>query len=289
MSVRIDEALPSHPKILKAGPEAAWLFVCGLCYCSQHATDGIIPLAALAKLSDSRRPRDLAKKLVASKLWEDHPDGYRVHDYTDWNPSAEQVKAKRAASSERVRRWRDRHYGNATAPPLETPLRNALPTPPSSVPFRSVTPSAGDARAPAPSEPEVTGVQITPGLLHRMGEVYEESVRIATGKPYGLNPLGRKDLAAIVNAHVPRTSIADAIAWLEKTIAAWVTSCGDNAIAHGGYRPNRLLDWLNAGAPATWTSTRQGGLRDANATSTSSRSAAYDAWKDDEPEAPHGS
>lgn len=45
--VRIEDTVPDHPKFLRAGPIAAWLWLCGLCYCQRQLTDGFIPKEAL--------------------------------------------------------------------------------------------------------------------------------------------------------------------------------------------------------------------------------------------------
>lgn len=87
--IYLDDQFPDHPKIVEAGGDAAWLFVCGLAYCRRHGTDGRIPKAMVARLSDRKTPDRLAARLVAVTLWEDHGDHYRVHDYSDWNRTQE--------------------------------------------------------------------------------------------------------------------------------------------------------------------------------------------------------
>ncbi|KKK81567.1 hypothetical protein LCGC14_2812180, partial [marine sediment metagenome] len=61
--VRLDDNFPGHRKVLAAGPEAAWLHIEGLCYCAHQQTDGAIPGAALAKLTQFSKPK--AAKLAA--------------------------------------------------------------------------------------------------------------------------------------------------------------------------------------------------------------------------------
>ena len=36
--LRIDDRVRTHPKIAEAGPAAAWLWFCGICYCREHLT-----------------------------------------------------------------------------------------------------------------------------------------------------------------------------------------------------------------------------------------------------------
>jgi hypothetical protein len=111
--LRIDDRVRTHPKIVEAGPEAAWVWFSGICYCREHLTDGFIPSAMLASLVpgvNERKVRLLAAKLTEARLWHADPKGYRVHDFLDWNPSREQVMVKREED-------RKRKEKGSTAPP----------------------------------------------------------------------------------------------------------------------------------------------------------------------------
>jgi len=92
--VKLDDLMPQHPKILRAGPAAAWLWVCGLAYCSRMLTDGAIPAEAVGSFGVPSADR-LAGRLTDVGLWEKTADGYQVHDYHDYQPSKEQVLARR--------------------------------------------------------------------------------------------------------------------------------------------------------------------------------------------------
>jgi hypothetical protein len=96
--IRLDDQFPDHPKVVLAGPQAAWLYVAGLCYCSRHLTDGVIPKALVPRLTDFRG--SAAKKLVEAGLWDDEGDVYRVHDYLLHQESRSEVEAKRQARRE---------------------------------------------------------------------------------------------------------------------------------------------------------------------------------------------
>ncbi|MBQ1164844.1 hypothetical protein KBZ21_43465, partial [Streptomyces sp. A73] len=39
--VKVHDGLPDHPKIIEAGGEAGWLYICGLAYSSRQLTDGV--------------------------------------------------------------------------------------------------------------------------------------------------------------------------------------------------------------------------------------------------------
>jgi hypothetical protein len=104
--VKLDDGFPDHPKVLKVGGAAAWLYVSGLCYCGRFLTDGFIPSTALPKLTDAKAPQLLAAKLVEAGMWETAVDGWSVHDYGKYQRTKERVTAQREAASRRQSRKR---------------------------------------------------------------------------------------------------------------------------------------------------------------------------------------
>jgi hypothetical protein len=52
-------------------------------------------------------------RLLSVGLWERDGDGYRVHDYLKYNPSAEQVRELRAEGARRQAEWRARRNGTS--------------------------------------------------------------------------------------------------------------------------------------------------------------------------------
>lgn len=114
MWVKIDDLMPQHPKLVQAGPLAYALDVAGICYCACYLTDGFIPAGAVPNLLDftdvvahGASGADLRKHLVARLVdvgrWipEANGSGWWVHGYLEYNPSAEDVKAKREADRQR--------------------------------------------------------------------------------------------------------------------------------------------------------------------------------------------
>lgn len=93
--MKLESAVARHPKMLRAGPAAAWLWVCGLAYCQEGLTDGHIPTEAIDHLGVRGAGR-YAAVLVAVGLWEPVPDGWRVHDYHAHNRTAQEVSDLRA-------------------------------------------------------------------------------------------------------------------------------------------------------------------------------------------------
>jgi len=99
-----------HPKVLRAGAEAAWFWACCIDYSRQQLTDGFVPDEALPTLAVCRaRVGDLVERLVSVGLLERGEGGVCVHDYLDHNDSAQKVKKEREAATERQRVSRSRH------------------------------------------------------------------------------------------------------------------------------------------------------------------------------------
>lgn len=113
--VKVHDGLPDHPKIIEAGGEAGWLYICGLAYASRQLTDGVISKRLVRRLTDGSNPEASASALVRVGLWHEGehdcpscppaaPDAYVIHDYLDHQRSASEVadlRAKRAAAGQR--------------------------------------------------------------------------------------------------------------------------------------------------------------------------------------------
>lgn len=103
---KLDDGFTDHPKVMAAGPLASWLFVCGLTYSARMLTDGFIPTTQVRKLADLDNAMALADRLVEVGLWERCDDGFLIHDYLEYQPSAEKVRTERKAAQERMQRIR---------------------------------------------------------------------------------------------------------------------------------------------------------------------------------------
>lgn len=105
--LRIDDRVRTHPKIAQAGPAAAWLWFCGICYCREHLTDGLIPSAVVPGLAlGLTQASKHAERLVSVGLWHARPEGFEVHDFLDWNPKRSEVESERNKERDRKRKER---------------------------------------------------------------------------------------------------------------------------------------------------------------------------------------
>lgn len=120
--VKLDDHIATHPKLLAAGAEPAWLFVAGLGWCNQHLTDGMIPKDTVPVLSNVKSPARCAARLVEAGLWIDRGKEYEVHDFLDYQPSKAQVLSQRDAQRERQRKSRERR-GVTDGVSADTPTR----------------------------------------------------------------------------------------------------------------------------------------------------------------------
>lgn len=98
---RFDDKLAFHPKVLAAGDEAFGLWVRLVTYCCAHHTDGFLTDEQLRAFPAKKT---LISKLLRVRLLDRSKGGVLVHDFLDWNPSAEQAKAKQTDLIEKRRK-----------------------------------------------------------------------------------------------------------------------------------------------------------------------------------------
>jgi hypothetical protein len=110
--IQLDLDFLTHPKTLAISPLAQLLFIRSLIYAATHLTDGFIPAPAMAPLTydltqyerchfvpenvhaaipDVVTVEELIAELLAHKRWKICRDGYRIHDYLDYQLSRREV------------------------------------------------------------------------------------------------------------------------------------------------------------------------------------------------------
>lgn len=98
--VFLDDNMPAHPKILKAGNEVFALQCAGLCYCNKYLTDGFIPEKAVRSLLPDPLAPDTVQRICDCGIWEPTDGGYQVHDYLDYQRSRAEVLERREKARE---------------------------------------------------------------------------------------------------------------------------------------------------------------------------------------------
>jgi hypothetical protein len=129
----LDDRLPTHPKILKAGARlgeggasmALHLFVLGISYARQNMTDGFIPRQFVSSCGVVSKSGLVANALSARGigLWRKVRGGFVIHDYHHWNPKASVVKQKR--EQDRQRKALERAGRNGNLSTMDTPRTRA--------------------------------------------------------------------------------------------------------------------------------------------------------------------
>lgn len=191
--VKLDDQFFAHPKIVNLDKDAKLLYLAGLTYCAAQLTDGLISAGGLRiVLAMVDAPRRAVMALATAGLWAGVGDGgYQVHDYLQYNPSAEQVKKERAATARRQNTWRETRQeahtpvhdatngvsnagnngvtnpvtngaNNATVTPLVTGAPSPSPSrPKDSIPKESTNPRSTAPAAPACEDPRTPDKQET--------------------------------------------------------------------------------------------------------------------------------
>jgi hypothetical protein len=112
MWVKVDDKFSEHPKVVEAGRHlgtygrgrvlAVWL--AAMCYCNRNYTDGFFDEATARTWTlYDKRPLDVALVMADAKLLRRVEGGFKFHDYEDYQPSADEVKAKKKKDRDRKR------------------------------------------------------------------------------------------------------------------------------------------------------------------------------------------
>lgn len=246
--VKLDDQARHHRKILAAGPVGAWLWVCGLMYCnSQKARDGFIPTEAVPVLYPLPTWRREAIRLAAIGLWEPVEGGYRVHDYHDYQPTAEDgatLSEKRSAAGRAgaAKRWQPdgkpdgKTMARAIANVDSKPIARPGPSRPGHDP--PVGPPGGEDAGP----PRITRAEDQFWI-----SAYTDAVRDSFGASWGFPTKQTSGLRSAVEAHCPNKSAADA--WIRETVARFVQATKSKPSVWSSFGPDGFLRWLNAKCP----------------------------------------
>lgn len=158
-----------HAKVVAAGNEAYGAWCRAGQWCSAQLTDGKIPWLIATTIG----PKRLWKRLLDVRLCDTVDDEHlQLHDYLDHNPSAEEVRRRRAEKSQAgkagaAKRWQSDGAGNggsngtrhgtadassdSTCQPVRIAIGHApLPSPPQPLSKRDPTPLTLVAVGPTP-------------------------------------------------------------------------------------------------------------------------------------------
>lgn len=119
-------AMPSEVRLAAIG---LWT-LCGT-WCAKELTDGRLPAYMLSAMGGTE---EIAAALVDVGLWLEDGGDYVFHDWAEYQPASEDVKAKRQKNADRLRAWREKNavtnkVGNAVTPPVTNVVSNAVTSP----------------------------------------------------------------------------------------------------------------------------------------------------------------
>jgi hypothetical protein len=113
MWTQLDDALENHLKLRRAaaliGPPAGHTralgtYVLALIHANRYLTNGFVESLVFEDRGVPAADRDACVK-AGLFAYDADRQGYQIHDFLEWNPTAEQVKARRARDRERKHRF----------------------------------------------------------------------------------------------------------------------------------------------------------------------------------------
>jgi hypothetical protein len=118
--LRIESNFASHRKVLAAGQQLGkgavarviGIWTIGACYAVAHLTDGLVPGIILEDTRYDKKPGEIIDAMVAAGLLHAEGNGYRLHDFNDYNPSAAAVLEKRRIDVARKREFQKNSVRN---------------------------------------------------------------------------------------------------------------------------------------------------------------------------------
>lgn len=122
---KVDDHFWSHPKTAALSDAATALWLRAGSWSAGHLTDGRVPVSMLRFFRARRRSAD---ELITAGLWSLDGETFVFHAWADYQPSKEQVEAKREATRSRVNAWRERQ-SNGVTNTSQDGERNAPPDP----------------------------------------------------------------------------------------------------------------------------------------------------------------
>lgn len=113
MWFKVDDSFFSNPKTAMLSDGATALWIRSGSWSAQQLTDGFIPARMVPMFRGSD---DSVRELCEVGLWErdDERDGYRFHDWSDYQPDAEEVDALRRKRSEAGKRGANSRWKRKT-------------------------------------------------------------------------------------------------------------------------------------------------------------------------------
>lgn len=275
----VDDAFHGHPKLAsirdpRTFAEAISLWVLAGSWCAYHLTDGAVPIGQLRRLVPFS-PTKGASALVSVGLWVETVEGYAFRDWHDYQPTREEVEAKRAGGASRTRKWRRNRDAKRDASP--THHATVTETVTNGVTDASVTltrtpivlSSESTTRAPARgpgAAAMMRSLTPAPDGAERVTALASAARQAIGGAPF--RPASHQDRDAVSRLAEWACSITDGWATLERALRGFYATKGAAA----------SLRWFADEDPGRWATSAP--VAAAMPTPETDRDAAYRAEDD---------
>lgn len=125
---KIDDGFALHKKIRPLSDAAFRLHVTAIIHATRDSTNGFMDGDFVRDLPRVRGTKKYIAELVERGVWEEVDGGWEIHDYLDYNFSADQAERQRAKNRERQQRKRERDLVAQGYGPTfdDKPLRHAV-------------------------------------------------------------------------------------------------------------------------------------------------------------------
>jgi len=106
-----DDNFAAHPKVVPLSDGAFRLHASAILYSARHLTDGVVHKTLVRTLIPTYRA-SYVQELTKAGMWVKTSDGFRIHDYLEWNKSRETILAERERKREAGKRGAQRRWKN---------------------------------------------------------------------------------------------------------------------------------------------------------------------------------
>lgn len=264
--LKLDDKFVRHPKVQGLSDPAFRLHMAAMGHCAEYATDGRVKTHVVVTLTAHPDKAPLIKEMVDAGLWEEMVGGWEIHDFLQYNPSAEQIRARR-------KNWRDRQEkrresrrdtpreserdsrvspGSGTGSESDPDPEGSAEGRPSGVKLRSVPPPTNleppeAVEPPAPSRADwyAMAERVWNELWSaKYGRRYEQTGGRLTGP-------GSEDSVLVRMGEQASIRCAGAEAYLRHKVAGYLRDKGHNGWLVEKCHPLRSIfhDWVSYGEP----------------------------------------
>ena len=182
--VKLDDKFRTHPKVIAAGLDAAWFYLCALGYCAEQLTDGHIHAAMVPILAPHvPNPQAAAETCCTVGLLTPTDTGYLVPDYLEYNPPRAKVLAEREKAKARRTGTaaHDVRANVARTSPEHRPTFEECSATPYPYPYPSSEPVGNQ---PSSAEPEAASYpQLVDAVVDYLVDVAQAGNRDPIAKP----------------------------------------------------------------------------------------------------------